>query len=145
MAGEIDIVVTSFARAEDEHGMLRQLLAHLTDGGRLPAGTIQDALAAGWVGDVQFRPYGSEGPIVGGSLARAVTLFELEDLVEAILGKCVEVINIMGQVFCTDGRISTVQSADDNVAFGFERPSAQFQKLQLLFEREMIQFLLRNN
>lgn len=81
-AGEIDIVVTSFARAQDEHGMLRQLIAYLTEKGRLPPDTIRSALAEGWVGDVQFRPFDSEGPMLGQSLARAVTLFELEDLVK---------------------------------------------------------------
>ncbi|MFC1596939.1 sugar-binding domain-containing protein [Planctomycetota bacterium] len=81
-AREIDIVVTSFARAQDEHGMLRQLIAYLTRKGRLPPDTIQDALAEGWVGDVQFRPFDSEGPMLGRSPARAVTLFELEDLVK---------------------------------------------------------------
>ena len=36
---------------------------------------------AGWVGDVQFRPYNRQGPIIEECPVRAVTLFDLSDLV----------------------------------------------------------------
>jgi DNA-binding transcriptional regulator LsrR (DeoR family) len=37
---------------------------------------------AGWVGDVQFRPYSAEGPLPENVCpVRAVTLFELDELV----------------------------------------------------------------
>jgi hypothetical protein len=34
-----------------------------------------------WVGDVQYRPYSATGPIIADTGVRAVTLFELSDLV----------------------------------------------------------------
>jgi len=79
-ADEIDIVVTSFAWAHDEHGMLRQFLKHLVDAGELESDTIRRMLDAGWTGDVQFRPYSATGPILEECPVRAVTLFELSDL-----------------------------------------------------------------
>ncbi|HUT94558.1 MAG TPA: hypothetical protein VMY37_34195 [Thermoguttaceae bacterium] len=79
-ADEIDIVVTSFAWAHDEHGMLRQFLEHLIDAGELDPDTIRRMLDAGWTGDVQFRPYAATGPILEECPVRAVTLFELSDL-----------------------------------------------------------------
>lgn len=81
-AGEIDIVVTSFAWAEDKHGLLRQFLAHLIAESGLDSETITKMQEAGWVGDVQFRPYSSEVPLLDECPVRAVTLFELSDLVE---------------------------------------------------------------
>ncbi len=80
-AGEIDIVVTSFATARDEHGLLNQYLKHLIDKGELRREVLEDMKALGWVGDVQFRPYSAGGPIVEGCPVRAVTLFEIADLV----------------------------------------------------------------
>ena len=81
-ADEIDIVVTSFASAEDEHGMLRQFLEHLVAAGELDPSALQGMRDAGWIGDVQFRPYSPQGPIVEECPVRAVTLFELSDLVQ---------------------------------------------------------------
>ena len=44
---------------------------------------MNDELAKkGWVGDVQFRPYSAKGAIQLASGIRAVTLFELDELVE---------------------------------------------------------------
>jgi len=80
-AKEIDIVVTSFAWAQDEHGMLRQFLQHLVNERELDVNTIRQMLDAGWIGDVQFRPYSSQGPMLKQCPVRAVTLFELSDLV----------------------------------------------------------------
>jgi DNA-binding transcriptional regulator LsrR (DeoR family) len=40
--------------------------------------------AAGWVGDVQFRPYSAEGPMDHACPVRAVTLFEPSSLVERV-------------------------------------------------------------
>lgn len=81
-ADEIDIVVTSFASAHDEHGLLSQYLRHLIAKGELTKEVLEEMEAMGWVGDVQFRPYSTEGPIVEGCPVRAVTLFEIADLVE---------------------------------------------------------------
>jgi len=76
-AADIDIVVTSLASSEDQHGYLRQYLEDFDD----PA-----ALAAlnerGWRGDVQLRPYSDRGPLRLDRGMRPVTLFELEELRE---------------------------------------------------------------
>ncbi len=79
-AEEIDVVVTSFASARDEHGMLRQFLAHLIEAGELPPDTIRRMHEVGWTGDVQFRPYSPEGALLEECPVRAVTLFEISDL-----------------------------------------------------------------
>lgn len=81
-ADEIDIVVTSFASAHDEHGLLSQYLRHLIKKGELDRQVLEEMAAMGWVGDVQFRPYSTTDPIVEGCPVRAVTLFEIADLVE---------------------------------------------------------------
>lgn len=80
-ADEIDIVVTSFAEAGHRHGLLNQYLKHLIDKGELHASVLDEMMAAGWIGDVQFRPYGPHGPLVDECPVKAVTLFELEDMV----------------------------------------------------------------
>lgn len=80
-AEPIDIVVTSFASANHEHGLLRQYLQRLVDDCVLPPDTLDRMLAAGWRGDVQFRPYSAEAPMMDVCPVRAVTLFELDDLV----------------------------------------------------------------
>ncbi|HPZ84503.1 MAG TPA: hypothetical protein PL064_13775, partial [Thermogutta sp.] len=42
---------------------------------------IEAMVRAGWRGDVQFRPYSSERPILEECPVQVVTLFEIEDLV----------------------------------------------------------------
>jgi hypothetical protein len=81
-AREIDIVVTSFAAADDDHGLLNQYLKHLIEKGEIRAEILDRMRAAGWVGDVQFRPYTVEGPMLEGCPVKAVTLFDLPDLTE---------------------------------------------------------------
>lgn len=80
-AEEIDIVVTSFAEAGHRHGLLNQYLNHLIEMGELRSGDLDRMKAAGWIGDVQFRPYAPSGPILEECPVKAVTLFELQDLV----------------------------------------------------------------
>jgi hypothetical protein len=80
-ARELDIVVTSLASAEDEHGLLRRYLQWLVDSEDLPAEKLQEMKDAGWVGDVQFRPYSENGPMDDLCGVRAVTLLEIEDMV----------------------------------------------------------------
>lgn len=82
LAAEIDIVVTSFGWAPDRHCMLRQFIEQLIEAGELEPDTIQRMIEAGWIGDVQFRPYTAQGPMLEGYPVRAVTLFELADLVQ---------------------------------------------------------------
>ena len=80
---EIDIIVTSLASADHEHGLLGQYLTHLIDQGLLSQSVLDEMRAAGWVGDVQFRPYSVDGPLPEDVCpVRAVTLFELDELVD---------------------------------------------------------------
>ena len=72
--GDIDLILTSLASARDEHGALNQFLA-------AHAGSVEEIQQAGWIGDVQYRPYSSEGPLVQEARVRAVTLFDLPELV----------------------------------------------------------------
>ncbi|NLX99329.1 MAG: hypothetical protein GXY83_24595 [Rhodopirellula sp.] len=83
-ADEIDIVITSLASEEDEHGMLGQFLASLIDEGELDRGALDEMRAAGWVGDVQFRPYSAATALADECPVRAVTLFEISELVERV-------------------------------------------------------------
>ena len=80
---EIDIIVTSLASAEHEHGLLGRYLTHLIDQNLISRNVLDQMLAAGWVGDVQFRPYSVHGPLSEEVCpVRAVTLFELDELVK---------------------------------------------------------------
>ena len=80
---EIDIIVTSLASADHEHGLLGQYLTHLVDQGLISRQVLPKMLEAGWIGDVQFRPYSVDGPLPEDVCpVRAVTLYELDELVE---------------------------------------------------------------
>jgi len=83
-ADEIDIVITSFASADDPHGLLKKYLQHLIEKGELDKKVLHDMEASGWVGDVQFRPYSVEGPMDDACPVRAVTLFQPSALVERV-------------------------------------------------------------
>jgi hypothetical protein len=79
---DIDIIVTSLAAADHEHGLLGQYLTHLVDQRLISRNVLTKMFEAGWVGDVQFRPYSTEGPLPESVCpVRAVTLFELDELV----------------------------------------------------------------
>ena len=78
---EIDIVVTSLAAADHEHGLLGSYLSHLAEQKLLDANLLTEMRNAGWVGDVQFRPYSADGPLENVCPVKAVTLFELDELV----------------------------------------------------------------
>ena len=80
---EIDIIVTSLASADHEHGLLGQYLTHLVDQRLISRAVLTKMFNAGWIGDVQFRPYSVHGPLPENVCpVRAVTLFELDELVE---------------------------------------------------------------
>ncbi|MGQ9607183.1 MAG: hypothetical protein ACUVTW_13365 [Thermogutta sp.] len=81
MAEEVDIVMTSFASANDPHGMLGQFLYALLEDGAVTRQDIERMRRIGWVGDVQFRPYSARSPIFDECPVRVVTLFEIPDLV----------------------------------------------------------------
>lgn len=79
---EIDIVVTSLAAADHKHGLLVQYLTHLVEEGLIAPDVLDKMRNAGWIGDVQFRPYSVDGPLPDVCPVRAVTLFELDELVK---------------------------------------------------------------
>ena len=82
--GEIDIIVTSLAAADHEHGLLVQYLSHLVEQGFMEPNLLERMRKAGWIGDVQFQPYSEDGPLKNVCPVRAVTLFELDELVEMV-------------------------------------------------------------
>ena len=74
-ADQIDIVLTALGSPSHGHGDFYRFMQ-----GGSPRG-FQALVRAGWIGDVQYRPYSVSGPITLDTKVRAVTLFELEDLV----------------------------------------------------------------
>jgi DNA-binding transcriptional regulator LsrR (DeoR family) len=73
----INLVVTSMGDVVDDHDLLMMFLEQSPSGKSRPR-------TEKWVGNVQYRPYTADGPVLekGGEL-RAVTIFELKDLVQA--------------------------------------------------------------
>ncbi len=83
---KIDIVLTSLAWAGDQHGRFTQM-----------AGADVDELNnGGWLGDVQYRPFGANGPIQVTKGTRPVSLFEIPDFVQLARTKGKHVILIAG-------------------------------------------------
>ena len=78
MAKKIDIVITSLASSSDKHGELNRFL----NVGEKKAQGVEALRRSGWVGDVSYRPYSNTEPITKSKAIRAVSLFELKDLVE---------------------------------------------------------------
>ncbi|MBQ2850592.1 MAG: hypothetical protein IJE77_08925 [Thermoguttaceae bacterium] len=76
---EIDIIATSLASADDEHGLFRQYFEHLRDGGLVASDALQTLEAQGWVGDVLFQPFSPSGALTPKS-HRAVALFTFDEL-----------------------------------------------------------------
>ena len=80
---DIDIIVTSLASADHQHGLLGQYLTHLIEQRLISQEVLTKMYNAGWIGDVQFRPYSVDGPLPENVCpVRAVTLFELDELVK---------------------------------------------------------------
>lgn len=72
----IHIVVTSMGDMNDEHDLLRVFLKESNV-------DVAALCRQGWLGNVQYRPFTAQGPITEAKSAlRAVTLFELDDLVK---------------------------------------------------------------
>jgi DNA-binding transcriptional regulator LsrR (DeoR family) len=73
----INLVVTSMGDVHDEHDLLMMFLEQSPPGKGRPR-------TEKWRGNVQYRPYTADGPVVeDGKELRAVTIFELKDLVQA--------------------------------------------------------------
>ena len=73
----INLVVTSMGDVHDEHDLLMMFLEQSPPGKGRPR-------TEKWRGNVQYRPYTADGPVhETGKELRAVTIFELQHLVEA--------------------------------------------------------------
>ena len=72
---EIDIVITALGSAKDRHSELNLFLKQRPK-------DIERLKKQHWVGDVQYRPYSTKGPLSSEASVRAVTLYELDDLVQ---------------------------------------------------------------
>jgi DNA-binding transcriptional regulator LsrR (DeoR family) len=87
----IDLIVTSMGDVRDKHDLLAMFL-------RQSKWDAERAQVGGWVGNVQYRPYTLKGPVKEKpNDLRAVTLFELEDLVRIASQKNKHVILIARQ------------------------------------------------
>ncbi|MGN1065951.1 MAG: hypothetical protein ACI4QC_11090, partial [Thermoguttaceae bacterium] len=60
---EIDVLVTSLASADDDHGLLKQFFVYLRDSKMLEEDVIQTLKNKGWVGDILFQPYSQKKAI----------------------------------------------------------------------------------
>jgi hypothetical protein len=70
----IDLVVTSMGDVQDDDDLLSMFLEQSDQ-------DLPSLRAAGWIGNVQYRPYTAKGPVKEKpNDLRAVTLYELEDL-----------------------------------------------------------------
>jgi len=74
-ARQIDLLVTSLAQADDEHGALHRSIED-------DSATLALLEQSEWAGEIQHRPFSAAGPIVTSSGQRAVTVFELDELAE---------------------------------------------------------------
>lgn len=79
MRDKIDIIATSLAAAEDEHGLFRQYFDYLRDEKLVDANALEALEAQGWVGDVLFQPFSATRSLTPESL-RAVALFTFDEL-----------------------------------------------------------------
>jgi DNA-binding transcriptional regulator LsrR (DeoR family) len=74
-AAKIDIVLTSLGSPSHGHGDFFDFMRMGSQKG------LEALKRAEWIGDVQYRHYSARGPILIDARVRAVTLFEIEDLV----------------------------------------------------------------
>jgi hypothetical protein len=84
-ARDIDICISSLAYRHDDHGGFKQFLEAYRDvDAREYQATISYLEQEKWIADVQYLPYGEHGAIPLTRGIRAVTLFELDQLVERV-------------------------------------------------------------
>jgi DNA-binding transcriptional regulator LsrR (DeoR family) len=76
---EIDIVITSLASVNDDHGELNRFMKMYAELTNETGAKLEEAAR---VGDVMYRPYNDTRPIRFDKEMRAATLFELDELVE---------------------------------------------------------------
>jgi DNA-binding transcriptional regulator LsrR (DeoR family) len=83
---DIDLVVTAMGDFDDPHDLLALFLR---DSGQ----DLEALRGQGWLGNVQYRPFTANGPVhETPDQLRAVTVFELEDLVHLARDRSKEVI-----------------------------------------------------
>jgi DNA-binding transcriptional regulator LsrR (DeoR family) len=83
---DIDLVVTGMGDFSDPHDLLSLFLKDSDQ-------DLQALRQRGWLGNVQYRPFTAQGPAPEAPQdLRAVTVFELKDLVELALNPDKEVI-----------------------------------------------------
>lgn len=73
---QLHLVVTALGSASHEHGDFHNFMKLGDD--KKGVKVLKDA---GWVGDVQYRPYSKTGPITDETEIRAVSLLDLDELV----------------------------------------------------------------
>lgn len=78
---EIDIIFTSIASADDEHGLFRQYFEYLSKENLVDASELEALEAQGWVGDILFQPFSPTGALTPKPY-RAVALFTFDELAE---------------------------------------------------------------
>ena len=81
LRNDIDILVTSLAWAEDEHGLLRNYYSNLVENNLVKENVLDELKNEGWVGDVMFLPYSKEKAIES-RILKSVTLFSFNELCE---------------------------------------------------------------
>jgi len=86
---KIDIVVTALASYTDPHGDLKRLVELASVGSK-----EMDVRAV--VGDVQYCPFDAEKPVKIRSGLRAMTLFEIDELVERVAAQSMDVVLVSG-------------------------------------------------
>lgn len=91
---KIQVVITALAAHKDEHGELNRLLENSPELGRQTRLLLDGE--EGRVGDVLFRPFTKHQPIRRKAGIRAVSLFELDELVEFAANKDKAVILVAG-------------------------------------------------
>lgn len=102
---DIDVIVTAMGDFEDPHDLLALFLK---DAGR----DLKALRQRGWLGNVQYRPFTADGPAPEEpDDLRAVTVFELKDLVERAKHRDKEVILMARQcVHCRRPRAGALRA-----------------------------------
>ena len=73
---DLDIVITSLGSASHPHGDFNTFMNYG------PSDGLEKLKKAGWIGDVQYRPYSEAGPIKIDTGIRAVTLLDLDRMAD---------------------------------------------------------------
>jgi DNA-binding transcriptional regulator LsrR (DeoR family) len=100
----LHLVVTSLGSAKHDHGDFYKFMQLGTKRG------LKALEKAGWVGDVQYRPYSATGPITGDTEIRAVALLELDELMAMASSGDKHVVVVAGpSTLCTASRTNALR------------------------------------